>query len=98
VFPGAKRQVLNLGCSYKSGGQDVSLNPGETKEDGKLTHLCESKDGTLQARKIIQNCIFHFQYVYQSNVLNFQFIPDLNFAKISVLGKRKRLLKTRKGL
>jgi translation initiation factor IF-1 len=38
-----------IGCSFKStSGQDVSLNPGETKEDGKLTHLCESKDGTLQ--------------------------------------------------
>lgn len=39
----------DLGCSFKSAsGQDVSLNAGETKEDGKLTHLCENKEGTLQ--------------------------------------------------
>jgi len=38
-----------VGCSFKSeSGQEVSLNPGETKEDDKLTHQCESKNDTLQ--------------------------------------------------
>jgi len=38
-----------VGCSYKSvSGQDVPLNEGESKNDGKLTHQCDSKEGTLQ--------------------------------------------------
>lgn len=43
-----------VGCSFKSenSGQEVSLNPGETKEDGNLRHHCESKDDTLQVLSI----------------------------------------------
>jgi hypothetical protein len=38
----------NLGCSFKGASGDVSLNAGETKQEGKLTHQCEEKEGTLQ--------------------------------------------------
>jgi len=38
-----------IGCSFKNtAGQEVTLNAGENKQDGKLTHHCESKDDTLQ--------------------------------------------------
>jgi len=38
-----------IGCSYKDqAGQVVTLNAGENREDGKLTHTCEEKAGTVQ--------------------------------------------------
>jgi hypothetical protein len=35
------------------------LNPGETKEEGKLTHTCESKEGTLVTESLIKTSNFY---------------------------------------
>ena len=38
-----------VGCFYlDENNKPVSMNPGEKKEVGKVTHSCDDKDGTLQ--------------------------------------------------